>query len=54
MNDLERLIDGKTEWAWKMDYCKKHELPPAQSWAWNKAKQALLDYIEENYRRKDD
>lgn len=25
------------KWFWMMDYCKKNNFPPAQSWAWNKA-----------------
>ena len=24
-------------WKWCMDFCKSNRLPPAQSWAWNKA-----------------
>lgn len=35
----------KTEeqkWFWKMDYCKKNNLPPAQKWAWDKAENEFL------------
>lgn len=28
------------KWRWKMGYCKKHGIPPAQSWAWNRAEDA--------------
>jgi hypothetical protein len=30
----------KDKWLWKMAYCKKKGLPPAQSWAWDKAEEA--------------
>jgi len=33
------------QWFWMMEYCKKNHMPPAQSWAWEKAKQA---YNKEN------
>jgi hypothetical protein len=29
------------KWLWKMNYCKLHRLPPAQSWAW--------DYVEKKW-----
>ena len=28
------------KWFWKMDYCKKHGIPPAQKWAWGEAEKA--------------
>lgn len=28
------------QWNWMMDFCKSHDNPPAQKWAWDKAKQA--------------
>ena len=28
------------KWFWMMDWCKQNGLPPAQLWAWEKAKQA--------------
>ena len=37
-------INGK--WSWMMDYCKKNHLPPAQEWAWEKAKVAYLKHLE--------
>ena len=29
------------KWIWKMDYCKKNFIPPAQKWAWIKAENAF-------------
>jgi hypothetical protein len=29
-----------TKWTWKMDYCEKNGLPPAQDWAWSLAESA--------------
>ena len=29
-----------TKWFWMMDYCKKNQIPPAQSWAWKMAEKA--------------
>jgi len=39
------------QWFWMMEYCKKQCIPPAQSWAWEMAKQAYDKMIEttENY-----
>lgn len=28
------------QWLWMVNYCKDNDLPPAQSWAWERAKQA--------------
>lgn len=41
--NLNNLLElGNVEkWFWKMDYCKRNGLPPAQSWAWDKAEEAL-------------
>lgn len=33
------------KWMWMMNYCKEHELPPAQSWAWERAEKAYNEYI---------
>jgi hypothetical protein len=30
----------QSKWFFMMDYCKKHQLPPAQSWAWQLAEEA--------------
>lgn len=32
---------GVRQWFWMMNYCKKNGLPPAQSWAWNRANDAF-------------
>jgi len=32
------------EWNWKMDWCKKHRLPPADNEVWKQAEQALIQY----------
>jgi len=29
------------KWRWKMDYCKKQGIPPAQTWAWEQAEKAF-------------
>ena len=34
------------KWSWKMKYCKSKSLPPAQSWAWDKAEEAYNQYIK--------
>jgi len=43
----DSLIRGPFEikWDWKMDYCRKNNLPPAQSWAWNEADKAYENHI---------
>jgi hypothetical protein len=33
---ISSSFDNK-KWFWKMDYCKKKQIPPAQSWAWDEA-----------------
>ena len=38
--------DGSAKWLWMMDYCKKNHLPPAQSWAWNRAGEAYKKHME--------
>ena len=30
-------------WMWKMEYCKKNNLPPAQDWAWDIAGKAYQE-----------
>jgi hypothetical protein len=37
------------QWLWMMNYCKDNRLPPAQSWAWKRAKEA---YIKEDKMKK--
>lgn len=34
------MSEQKKMWFWIADYCLKHRLPPAQSWAWERAKKA--------------
>jgi len=34
----------KEKWIWKMDYCKKNYIPPAQKWAWDEAEKAYNNY----------
>lgn len=33
----------KDAWVWMMDYCHRNRLPPAQKWAWDKAKKAYQE-----------
>jgi len=28
------------KWFWMMEYCRKNQFPPAQHWAWEKARVA--------------
>ena len=37
-DDCNARVDGK--WSWKMDYCKKQGIPPANSSAWDQAETA--------------
>ena len=37
-------IKTTSKWLWKMDYCKKHRLPSAQNWAWDKAEEAWIKH----------
>ena len=32
----------ESKWFWMMNYCKVNGLPPAQEWAWDKARLAYL------------
>lgn len=36
------------KWSWKMDYCKKQEIPPAQKWAWDLAEKMYTIFIGGN------
>ena len=49
--DPESFVNQKDEdsdkWIWKMEYCKKHRLPPAENWAWNKAEEAWTTRVSE-------
>jgi hypothetical protein len=40
------MTERETKWFWMMDYCKSNEIPPAQSWAWDKAKEQYNLYKE--------
>jgi hypothetical protein len=35
-------------WIWMMDWCKSKGYPPAQDWAWDKAKEAYKQYEATN------
>lgn len=35
------------KWAWKMDYCKKKGIPPAQKWAWDQAEEVYNKSLEQ-------
>jgi len=28
------------QWLWMMNWCKENYIPPAQKWAWDRAKEA--------------
>lgn len=36
------MSDMTTKWMWKMEYCKRIGLPPAQQWAWERAEEAFV------------
>lgn len=36
---MSRTVDN-IAWSWKMDWCLRNKLPPAQDWAWKKAGEA--------------
>ncbi len=38
-------------WLWKMEYCKDHQLSPAQNWAWEQAENAYHYEMQENSRK---
>ena len=40
---METYFDNK-KWFWKMDYCKRKAIPPAQTWAWEKAEKAYNEH----------
>jgi hypothetical protein len=44
-HDIAKEIekDCWDKFKWMMDYCKSKEMPPAQAWAWDKAKIAYED-----------
>ena len=42
------MTSKENKWFWMMDYCKIHRLPPAQSWAWNKAKEEWVKWKKSN------
>ncbi len=37
---IDIMNNTLTKWHWMMNYCKNNNLPPAQSWAWQKAEKA--------------
>ena len=39
-------IANPNKWHWKMQYCKKHGIPPAQSWAWDEAEKAWQERLD--------
>lgn len=41
-----RKVNDK--WYWMMDYCKEHGLPPAQSFAWNRAEEEYLKHTNKD------
>ena len=38
-------MNAQEKWFWKMRYCATKRIPPAQSWAWEQAEQALQEYL---------
>ena len=48
----KEITEHEKKWFWKMEYCRKHRLPPAQSWAWWEAEQAWKEYKESQKKGK--
>jgi hypothetical protein len=46
-DDISEELRSADKWTWMMRYCKRHELPPAQEWAWSKAEKAYKMFTEE-------
>ena len=46
----QKEIEGTAskKWFWKMEYCRKHRLPPAQAWAWDEAEKAFSEQFSEH------
>jgi hypothetical protein len=44
----------EAKWCWKMDYCKKQGIPPAQTWAWEQAEKAFCITHNHHYPRNSD
>ena len=38
-------MNSTKKWFWMMDYCKKHNIPPAQKWAWDISKIAYIEML---------
>lgn len=32
------MTPKEKKWFWMMNYCKTKQIPPAQKWAWNEAR----------------
>lgn len=41
------------KWFWKMDYCKKHGLAPAQNWMWDIAETKWQEAQSPNIKEED-
>ena len=35
------MSDNSQKWLWMVDYCNDNGLPPAQTWAWDRAEKAF-------------
>lgn len=49
-DEYEKCEKSK-RWTWMMDYCKLHELNPAQKWAWDRAGRAYKQVKAEAIKR---
>jgi len=49
MSEATKSCEQYSQWNWMMGYCAKNKIPPAQKWAWDRAKmeyQKMLDSSE--------
>ncbi len=42
------------KWTWKMDYCRRKRIPPAQQWAWSEAGEAYDLFVKQKTGRRND
>lgn len=54
MKEMDLIPDyarwKEMQWSWKMDYCKKKGIPPAEMWAWREAEKAYLKELSKLYK----
>ena len=46
---MKTIMELETKWFWKMNYCKKHGITPAQNEVWDYVEKMWEDYQSPNY-----